>query len=428
MKSFLTPLLALRPLAWKYLAFAVFLALQLPAEQAALAASQPVAELTLVAGQVWRTPLEGTEQPVRTSDKVFEGDRIVTAAGAVAHLKFVDGAHVGLREGSELKITAYRADPITITLELTKGTLRHISGEYAKKSRESFRLNTPIAAIGVRGTDFITGLRDQKTFALLLEGAIYLSPGECTGDCPRTLIALPKTLATMDPRGHVETRQIEPAEIRNLVGGQRLAQTPADTLGTRQADSEKNRTLLGNLPESSNKIRPELVWTRWLAAGRLSESFAQDNEEIAADAAYQAKASNLYYTLWRKEEGASWIPGGGTFNLRLDQAAARYYDGYLNLPVNIERGSLELGLTDRSFTTRLQGRLAGEAPRGLESLGVSQTLLDVRGSIDDQGRLLSNTAQGTVAGAVSLDKSSAAYLFDKPVLNGTVQGVTTWKR
>lgn len=388
----------------------------------------PVAELTLVAGEVWRHPLEGKEQILKVADKVFEGDRVVTGGGAVAHLKFVDGAHVGLRESSELRIKTYRADPMAVSLELTKGTLRHVSGDYAKKSRETFRLNTPIAAIGVRGTDFITGLRDQKTFALLLDGAIYLTPESCQGDCPKTLINAPQTLATMDLRGQVETRQIDATEIRNLVGGQRLVQSSGDTLTNRQADNEKNRALLGNLPEGNKETRPELVWTRWLASGRLNEGFSRETADIAADEAYRAKVSNLYYTLWRKEDGVSWIPGGGSLSLRLDQAAARYYDGFYNLPVTIERGSLELGLTDRSFATRLEGRLTGAAPLGVESLAVTQTLLDARGSIDTQGRLVSNGGSATVSGAISMDKNAAGYLFDKPVLNGNIQGVTLWKR
>ncbi|MCK6411336.1 MAG: FecR domain-containing protein [Azonexus sp.] len=399
----------------------------------ALATPAAVAEITLVAGSVWRHPGEGKEQALKANDKVFEGDRIVTGSGAVAHLKFIDGAHVGLREGSELRILAYRAQPMAVNLELSKGTLRHISGEYAKKSRETFRLNTPIAAIGVRGTDFITGLRDQKTFALLLEGAIYLSPGDCRANCPRTLIDLPQTLATMDLGGRVETRQIDPAEIRNLVGNQRLAQAAGDPANPRQADTEKNRSLLGKLPEAKDSVepkdpRPALVWSRWLASGRLDESFSRENAEMAADPAYQARITNLYYTLWRKEDSGSWTPGGGTVSLRLDQAAARYYDGYLNLPVTVERGSLELGLNDRSFATRLEGRLSGDVPRGLESLAHSQTLIDARGTIDTQGRFVSTTPRVDVSGVIALDKNSAGYLFETPVLNGNLQGVTSWKR
>lgn len=398
----------------------------------ASAAPMTIAEVTLVAGSVLRYPQEGKAQPLRSADKIQEGDRIVTGAGAVVHLRFVDGAHVGLRESSELKIMAYRADPVAISLDLGKGTLRHISGEYAKKSSESFRLNTPIAAIGVRGTDFIAGLRDQKTFALLLDGAIYLSPGACPAECPRTLVATPQTLATIDVRGQVETRQVEPSEIRNLVGRQRLAQAATDASAlARNANSEKNRPLVGNVPEAPVEVanvRPELVWTRWLASGRLDESFSRDDAEFTAKADYQAKVSNLYYTLWRREEASSWSPGSGTLNLRLDQAAARYYDGFVNVPIAIERGTLSLVLGDRSFSTRLEGRLAGDVPRGLEALAPLQTLIDARGSIDAQGRLMSTTPNVNVAGAVALDKSAAGYLFDKPVLNGNLQGVTLWKR
>ena len=41
-----------------------------------------------------------------------------------------------------------------VKLNLIEGTARAVSGEAAKAAKERFRLNTPIAAIGVRGTDY----------------------------------------------------------------------------------------------------------------------------------------------------------------------------------------------------------------------------------------------------------------------------------
>ena len=91
-------------LRWLALCLAVF-----GSAAGAWATTVAVAEVTLVAGEVLRYPAAGKSQVLKAADKLYEGDRVVTSNGAVAHLKFVDGAHVGLRESSELKINVYRA-------------------------------------------------------------------------------------------------------------------------------------------------------------------------------------------------------------------------------------------------------------------------------------------------------------------------------
>ena len=75
------------------------------------------------------------------------------------HVRFLDDAVLSVRPNSELHIETYRFDAerpdlSTVKLNLIQGTARTVSGEAAKTAKERYRLNTPIAAIGVRGTDF----------------------------------------------------------------------------------------------------------------------------------------------------------------------------------------------------------------------------------------------------------------------------------
>lgn len=391
-----------------------------------------VAEVTLIAGPVWRINAQDQREPLARHARLQEGDRILTGSGALVHLRFVDGAHLGLREASELKIVAYRNDPVKISLELSRGTARHISGDYARQAPQSFRLSTPMAAIGVRGTDFLTGVREEKTFALLLEGAILVRQASCPGGCPETLISQPKTLATVDLQGGVQTRLLDPAEIQHLIGNPRLAKAAAAADAAVPNEPDKNHALLNRLPGDlpASNAPPELIWVRWLAIGRLDENFSRPHEAMQGETDYQPLATNLSYTLWRREpEGASWVPGGGTVNLRLDQVAARYTNGFMSLPVVMESGRLQLQLNDQGFSTQLVGRLAdGQVPHGLESLARSQTLLDLRGRIDHQGRLLGRTQSAEVTGGVALDKNSAGYLFKTQAPYGQIDGVTLWKR
>lgn len=408
--TLLLALLALAPQAW---------------------AQQAVARVTLLAGAVQRIDAREQTHLLDTGSEVFEGDRIQAGLGALVHLRFMDGAHVGLRENSELKIAAYRADPAAIDLQLVKGAVRQVTGSIARQQPQSYKLNTPIAAIGVRGTDFIAGYAADNSFALLLEGAITIGATRCNGSCPSELISQPQTLATIDAHGRIATRQLAPSEIDQLAGHQPLVKTTASPLLTNAPvdnTSEKLPVTQPNIPPVEAGP-PALVWARWLAIGRLPEDFAVAAGVMEGQPDYAIRATNLSYALWRHEPaGSSWVPGNGNLSFSLGQSAARYTNGFLDLPVSIERGSLALDLTNRSFETSLEGRLAVAPPNGLQSLANTQTLLNLSGAIDNQGRLSALTPTSNLYGAVALDKSGAGYLFSTQVAGGKIEGITSWAR
>ena len=97
------------------------------------------------------------------------------------HIRFVDDAVLSVRPLSELEIIAYRFDQENpgnslVKLKLIQGTVRTVSGKAAKTARDRFRLNTPIAAIGVRGTDFVVATSSDSLKALVNDGAIVVAP------------------------------------------------------------------------------------------------------------------------------------------------------------------------------------------------------------------------------------------------------------
>ena len=119
--------------------------------------ARPVGEVSLVLGRAY---LERDEARVliEAGAKVRVGDRVFTEAGGHVHVRFVDDALVSVRPSSTLDVVRYDYDASkpensAVKFELSEGVARAISGEAAKSARERFRMNTPIAAIGVRGTD-----------------------------------------------------------------------------------------------------------------------------------------------------------------------------------------------------------------------------------------------------------------------------------
>lgn len=135
---------------------------------------------------------------------VQEGDELVTGADGYVYVKTVDNGFLILRPNSKARITAYHIDPANpantrVKFELLGGVARSISGQGVKAARQNFRFNTPVAAIGVRGTDFIVYTDQQTSRVAVVSGGIVVSNfsgacgpeggGPCEGNASRELFA-----------------------------------------------------------------------------------------------------------------------------------------------------------------------------------------------------------------------------------------------
>lgn len=99
----------------------------------------------------------GEERAVGQGDVIFVADQVVTGERSFAVLQFVDGAKVTVRPNSALVIEEYvynGGDQDAATLSLVEGGLRVITGAMAKTHPENYKVKTPVALMGVRGTEF----------------------------------------------------------------------------------------------------------------------------------------------------------------------------------------------------------------------------------------------------------------------------------
>jgi hypothetical protein len=116
-----------------------------------------VGEVTHLSGAVLAQRAEGQSRILSIRSEVREGDLVITAANAYARIRWADGGDIVLRPDSQLKVEAFRYEEgrpagDSMLLSLIKGGMRAVTGLLARRSPASFRLATPSATIGIRGT------------------------------------------------------------------------------------------------------------------------------------------------------------------------------------------------------------------------------------------------------------------------------------
>jgi hypothetical protein len=104
---------------------------------------------------------------------VATNDKVETKNGVV-NIKFKDNTTVKVTENSALVIDDFVYDPKNaaggkLSLKAAAGTVRYVSGNIAHNNPNSVKINTPTAAIAVRGTDFVMAVDETgKSMVMLM--------------------------------------------------------------------------------------------------------------------------------------------------------------------------------------------------------------------------------------------------------------------
>lgn len=412
-------------------------------------------------GKLSRTLKPGS--PVRVHDQ------IVTSTNGHVHIHFVDDALVSVRPDSRLEITRYDFDPArpalsAVKFDLIEGVTRAISGKAAKAARQRFRLNTPIAAIGIRGTDFTVSAKAGSTRALVNEGTIVLAPfsencrADAFGPCGTNSIELssaamevieldgstplPRLVPATDAQNMTAMRTGVQQAIRSSQGADEASSAEANGARVEEVSAVlvTNSAILvtdaaSDLEDAANQppLRPEftpeqaieiadvadrqLIWGRY---ARVALNNGQERITLALDEARNGRevtVGNFDYALFRSENGSKRLDRGLTVvSFGLSSAQAFYNSSSGVVAMEVGGGTLDIDFQENSFATllNLNHSLTGE----LEFVA--------SGRLFDGGYFHSRTESQRIAGAVSLDGSEAGYFFEQQLLQGDIQGLTLW--
>jgi hypothetical protein len=106
-------------------------------------------------------------------------DRLRTGRNARLQVIFRDNSELTLGENANVVIDRFVYNPSQskgeVVLDATQGAFRFVGGKIGQVRQKNVIVNTPHAALAVRGTDFWAGSLKGKYGVLLLKGKVSVS-------------------------------------------------------------------------------------------------------------------------------------------------------------------------------------------------------------------------------------------------------------
>lgn len=446
-----------------------------------VAAAGEAGKVVFVTGQVQLAARAATLDAA-----VNEGDELSTGADGYVYVKTVDQGFLILRPNSKARVTTYHVDLANpantrVKLELLSGVARSISGNAVKQARQNFRFNTPVAAIGVRGTDFIVFTDRETSRVAVVSGGIVMSGfagacgpeggGPCEGSNSRELFAGQADVLLQVQRGQkvpqllrgpaLSPDQSAPPRSDEPVGKPVAAVSPVPTPDV-ILDAQKEPSLLNagkNSPVTNNGGKqdivttppvvvtepqppvtppvvtppevtppvvtppvvpspPEMQWGRWQAVAGM----ATDTEALGKmrNGTYENGYTVGAYTITRLKNTELVMPKEGTaaFVLTGSEAILRT-NGKEAVAAAIKDAQLSVDFGARRFTTGLTVYTADAA-----------LTMNSQGSIGATGVMTSDgVSDAVIKGYLGGNQAEqAGYIFKS--LNSpkyTAEGATTWR-
>jgi len=438
----------------------------------AVASEAEVGEVSLVIGSARAIAADGRVTPIVRGQVVRSGDRIETDEGGHVHLRFVDGGFASVRPGSRLVIESYRVDAQdprqnVIRFRLDHGVVRSVTGRGAEAARDRFRLNTPIAAIGVRGTDFVVAADSELTRISVHSGAVVAAPlgagcqaeglGPCDTAAARLLSAdmgnlmlelqrqqgtprlvplagqpLPekptageRAAAPVDGGTRTPGRQQEPVgealAVQNVTAGAETiaAVVQPPTSGKSDSGSRPAEKPTGEAPVKPPAPPATLAWGHWAYAQKIAGDTLSVTQAEAREGR-EVTLGNDYWGLYRPVSEVKLLPtdlGRAEFTLR--DAEVFLVGKSSSSAGSVKDGWLGVDFATRQFATRLD----------VHHDNIGDRQLAVQGDVRKDGLFVAQQGDLRVAGALTMDGQEAGYAFTQNLGTlGVLTGITRWYR
>jgi hypothetical protein len=135
-----------------------------------------IATVTEVVNDGYRTPPGREEQVAKRADDLVQQEALRTDDDSSIQVRFVDGSELSVESESELVLSDYVFDGAASQglINLNDGLFHFTSNG---KPDQGVKLKTPVATIGVRGTELVAHVDgDDATIIDVLSGAVEATP------------------------------------------------------------------------------------------------------------------------------------------------------------------------------------------------------------------------------------------------------------
>lgn len=117
----------------------------------------------------------GITRMVAIGMNVFVGDRISTGGDTRLHLRLASGASIALGDNSSISIEAVEAkDSGQSVLKFFEGVMLAVSAAVTGPPADSMAIKTPVAVLGIRGTEVWAEQQPDHLGVVMLSGASVL--------------------------------------------------------------------------------------------------------------------------------------------------------------------------------------------------------------------------------------------------------------
>lgn len=409
-----------------------------------VSAATVVGRADLVVGKV-HVQVGQDKKSMTAGATIQEGQTLITGADGYLYINTIDKGFISLRPNTKVTVELYRYDATKpkdtqIRLNLHHGVMRSVSGQGAQAARDKYRLNTPVAAIGIRGTDYTVFATSDITRATVRSGGIAMAAlsngcaaqalGPCEGAGTVDLTAQSVQYLLQISKGERRPALLDNPELRP----DRLSPPRTDELPKAQAMKAETTPVDANKVSITapleTKVAPNIVkaaipdvsyvqWGRWQEIANLPAA------DIEAVVTQQRELTALMgpYFMSRDRTPNMTMPAGGNYQFTLKDYEAYIFNALSRTATQaqITDPHLAINFDNRSFTTNFNVVTSNQ------TVNVS-----TQGGVGSDGKLVNDlyvgnaTVRGALAGA---NAEQAGFIFNRPIDGATsALGATRWGR
>lgn len=361
------------------------------------------------------------ESSVERGQTIFVGDVIETGDNGHVHIRFVDGALVSVRPNSELRVDEYTYVPEDpeqnrVRFTLKSGTVRSVTGEAGKANKDAYRMNTPVSAIGIRGTDYTVFSDDQRTRVEVQSGGIGIAPldDECSAD-DVGVCASSKLVELFAGESYViEISALSQSDLSPA--SQNTLQTPRIAVATEFELSSLKLDATVEVSRLTDLTDVQVSWAHWT---NLEDVLGLQFKPIKPylNSKWRIVSANSLFGLFMRPDTPS-VPRTG----QIDYDLTRYEAYFINAS-QIEQAALFDAALSIDFSSRefdFSGRLSSQS---------ATDRINLSGRLSDDGFLRSRTDSVTVNGGIISNGLGAGLLFETGQNDATrFVGASTWSK